>query len=116
MRTAVVRKLYFLVKRYTVCNSEPNPGFAISSVPAYRSKLTSEGTSKGTKIMAKAKKHLTTGTPRIRLDVDNIAPKPSEPSLLLLRIKELDREFARQTKHLIKVAKSFKKKPTDHHD
>jgi hypothetical protein len=64
--------------------------------------------------MVKAKKRLISGLPRINLNPLTIATKPSEPSLLLTRIKELDREFARQTKQLAKAVSTVRKKLTDH--
>lgn len=41
------------------------------------------------------------------------AAKPTESSLLLVRLKELDREFARQTKQLTALTKKFGKKLTE---
>jgi hypothetical protein len=63
--------------------------------------------------MVKAKRRLTDGLPLIPVDDPKIAAKRSEPSLFLLRIKELDREFTKQTKQLTKLARSLKKKWTN---
>jgi hypothetical protein len=41
------------------------------------------------------------------------AKTPSEQSLFLLRLRELDREFARQTKQLTALTKKFGKKLTN---
>lgn len=42
-----------------------------------------------------------------------ISPPPTEQSLALQRFKELDREFARQTKQLTQMAKRLRKKLKD---
>jgi hypothetical protein len=62
--------------------------------------------------MVKAKKPLTSGIPRIQLNKPLTGIKPSEPSLFLQRIRELDREFAEQAKQLAKLTKKFSKKIT----
>jgi len=59
--------------------------------------------------MVKANKHYK-GSPRINLRVASTNPLPSEPSLLLQRIKELDHEFARQSKQLRKLTKRLTRK------
>jgi len=63
--------------------------------------------------MVKAKKSLTPGIPRIQLNKRPAGIKPSEPSLFVQRIKELDREFAEQAKVLAKLTKKLSKKVTD---
>ena len=60
--------------------------------------------------MVKAKKPLTTGIPRIQLTPRIVVTKPNEPSLLLLRLHELDREFIRQTKQLRKITRDIRRK------
>jgi|GEM_PF-4001874 len=42
-----------------------------------------------------------------------VPPKVGDASLLITRIRELDREFNRQSKHLAKLAKKFKTKIAD---
>jgi hypothetical protein len=63
--------------------------------------------------MAKAK---IPSTAKSVLKVSRTAPTP-ESSLLVMRLKELDREFARQTKQLTALTKKLGKKiagmPTD---
>jgi len=63
--------------------------------------------------MVKAKKHLTTGKSRISIMSYKLKPVTRDSSLLMMRLKELDKEFMRQTKHLAKVTKKISKKLTD---
>jgi len=63
--------------------------------------------------VAKAKIPLTRsparGAPHSRRDVSK---STNESSLLMVRLKELDREFARQTRQLTALTKKFGKKLT----
>lgn len=62
--------------------------------------------------MAKSIKRTTKRPPLIDVNEPAKAPKPSQSPLLLQRIKELDREFARQTKQLTELTKKLSKKLT----
>jgi len=64
-------------------------------------------------IMVKAKQTLTTGKPRIRIMSSQLKPTLRDSSLLMMRLKELDKEFVRQSKHLAKVTKKIGKKLTN---
>jgi hypothetical protein len=64
--------------------------------------------------MVKAKKPSTTPpVPTVRKQRAASTASPSEKSLFMLRMKELDREFARQTKQLTALTKKFGKKLTE---
>jgi len=58
--------------------------------------------------MVKTTKNLTNGLNHIQLNPKLF--KPTELSLVLVRMKELDREFARQTKQLTALTKRLSRK------
>ena len=61
--------------------------------------------------MVKARKPLTKGVPRIQLTRSVVVSNLSDSSVLLLqRLKELDREFARQTRQLSKLTKEIRQR------
>lgn len=66
--------------------------------------------------MVRTSNHLTNGLPHSRISLGQKLFKPSELSLVMVRMRELDREFARQTKQLTALTKRLQRRITNRLD